>query len=51
MYGDFKPKFVKLYAQLRGEMVKALNEFHKESMDGTFPTEEYSFNKKVDING
>lgn len=51
MYGDFKPKFVKLYAQLRGEMVKALNEFHQESMDGTFPTEEYSFNKKVDING
>ena len=51
MYGDFKPKFVKLYAQLREEMVKALNEFHQESMDGTFPTEEYSFNKKVDITG
>lgn len=51
MYGNFKPKFVKLYAQLRGEMVKALNEFHTETEEGAFPTEEYSFNKKVDING
>lgn len=49
MYGDFKPKFVKLYAQLRGEMVDALNEFHKETEDGAFPTEEYSFNKKVEF--
>ena len=51
MYGNFKPKFVKLYAKLREEMVKALNEFHTETEEGAFPTEEYSFNKKVDING
>ncbi len=51
MYGNFKPKFVKLYAKLREEMVKALNEFHTETEEGAFPTEDYSFNKKVDING
>lgn len=49
MYGDFKPKFVKLYAHIREEMVRALNEFHKETEEGIFPSEEYSFNKKVEI--
>lgn len=49
MYGDFKPKFVKQYAQLRSVMVEALNEFHKETLDGTFPTPEFSFNKQVDL--
>ena len=27
MYGDFKPKFVKQFAHLRQEMVRALNQF------------------------
>ena len=49
MYGDFKPKFVKQYAQAREVMVAGLNEFHKETIDGQFPTPEYSFNKSVDI--
>jgi len=49
MYGDFKPKFVKQYAQLRKAMVEALNEFHRETQEGLFPTEEYSFNKEVEI--
>ena len=49
MYGDFKPKFVKQYANLRAQMVEALNAFHVETLDGTFPTPEFSFNKKVDI--
>jgi 3-methyl-2-oxobutanoate hydroxymethyltransferase len=48
MYGNFKPKFVKLYANLWQEMVAALNEFHEESISGAFPSEEYSFNKKVE---
>jgi len=47
MYGDFKPKFVKQFAQLRQEMVRALNQFHSESLDGQFPSEEYCFNKEV----
>lgn len=49
MYGDFKPKFVKQFAQIRAEMVKGLNLFHEESVSGAFPTPEYSFNKAVDI--
>jgi len=47
MYGDFKPKFVKQYAQIRKAMVEGLNEFHKESLDGSFPSPEFSFNAKV----
>jgi 3-methyl-2-oxobutanoate hydroxymethyltransferase len=49
MYGDFKPKFVKQFAQLRTEMVKGLNLFHAETLNGQFPTPEYCFNKDVDI--
>ena len=51
MFGDFKPKFVKCFANVRQIMIDALNQFHKESLDGTFPTEEYSFNKEVEIPG
>ena len=49
MYGDFKPKFVKIFANIRQEMVKGLNQFHEESVSGEFPSKEYSFNKKVEI--
>lgn len=49
MYSDFKPKFVKHFAKVREEMVKGLNLFHSESLEGTFPSKEYSFNKAVDI--
>ncbi|MBQ9180150.1 MAG: 3-methyl-2-oxobutanoate hydroxymethyltransferase [Firmicutes bacterium] len=49
MYGDFKPKHAKFYAEVRKVMVDALNEFHKETQDGSFPTEENSFNKQVDL--
>lgn len=49
MYGDFKPKFVKQYAQIRQAMVDALNEFHHETSEGLFPTPEYSFNKDVQL--
>ena len=49
MYGEFKPKFVKQYAQLRKVMVEALNEFHRETIEGQFPSPEYCFNKEVDI--
>jgi 3-methyl-2-oxobutanoate hydroxymethyltransferase len=48
MYGDFRPKFVKAYADLRTAMVEALNAFHRETADGRFPTSEYSFNAKVE---
>lgn len=48
MYGEFKPKFVKLFKNIRKEMVEGLNEFHKETIEGTFPSDEYSFNAKVE---
>lgn len=47
MYGDFKPKFVKQFAQIRTAMVEGLNQFHKETLDGSFPSPEFSFNAKV----
>ncbi len=49
MYDGFKPKFVKQYAQIRTVMVEALNEFHRETISGEFPTPEFSFNKEVDL--
>lgn len=49
MYGDFKPKFVKHFAHIRKAMVDGLNAFHQETLDGTFPSPEYSFNKQVEI--
>ena len=49
MYGDFKPKFVKQFAQIRKAMVDGLNAFHKETLNGSFPSPEFSFNKQVDI--
>lgn len=48
MYGDFKPKFVKQFANIRKEMVDGLNQFHKESISGIFPSKEYCFNKEVE---
>ena len=49
MYGNFKPKFVKLYANIREQMIAGLNAFHEESLSGEFPTPEYSFNKAVEL--
>jgi len=48
MYGEFKPKFVKQFADIRKAMVDGLNQFHKESLEGEFPSAEYSFNAKVE---
>ncbi|MDR1677650.1 MAG: 3-methyl-2-oxobutanoate hydroxymethyltransferase [Deltaproteobacteria bacterium] len=48
LFGDFKPKFVKHYAQLRKPMVDALNQFYDETVGGTFPTPEYSYNVPVE---
>lgn len=48
MYGEFQPKFVKQFADIRKEMIKGLNEFHRQSVNGEFPTDEYSFNTEVE---
>jgi 3-methyl-2-oxobutanoate hydroxymethyltransferase len=37
------PRFVKRYADLRGELLRATQEFATEVRDGTFPTTEHSF--------
>jgi len=49
MYGDFKPKFVKQFAQVRKAMMDGLNAFHQETVTGTFPSEEYCFNREMEI--
>lgn len=49
MYNGFKPKFVKHFANIRQQMVAGLNQFHEESIAGTFPDESTSFNKPVEI--
>jgi 3-methyl-2-oxobutanoate hydroxymethyltransferase len=48
LFKDLKPKFVKHYAELRQPMVDALNAFYDDTVAGTFPTAEYSYNAKVE---
>ena len=48
MYPGFEAKFVKRYANIRKQMIDAVNEFHRESISGEFPSEEYSYNKKIE---
>lgn len=43
MYDDFKPKFVKRYANINEDIRKAVKQYRKEVKDGDFPSEEYSF--------
>lgn len=40
---DFKPRFVKKYAELGDMAVKAMQEYAKEVEEGTFPAEEHTF--------
>lgn len=49
MYGDFKPKFVKRFANIRKDMINGLNLFNKETISGEFPSVDFSFNKAVDL--
>ena len=46
LFGDFKPKFAKRYADIGGQVVEALRTFDREVRDGTFPDEEHSFTMK-----
>jgi 3-methyl-2-oxobutanoate hydroxymethyltransferase len=43
IFQEFKPKFVKRYANLREEALRALREFVTEVREGEFPTAEYSY--------
>jgi len=46
LFERFVPKFVKQYAQIGQDIVKALSEFDKEVKTGTFPDEEHSYHIK-----
>lgn len=46
MYSDFKPKFVKQYAQLGETMKSAFRAYIDEVKSGTFPSQEHTF--KID---
>ncbi|RYZ33333.1 MAG: 3-methyl-2-oxobutanoate hydroxymethyltransferase, partial [Myxococcaceae bacterium] len=43
MNPDFKPKFVKRFANLHGNITEAANTYFSEVRAGTFPDEEHSF--------
>jgi 3-methyl-2-oxobutanoate hydroxymethyltransferase len=43
MSGDFKPKFVKTYAQLGEQIADAFQEYKKEVCDGSFPDSDHSY--------
>jgi len=46
LYGEFKPKFAKRYADLGPVIVEALRRFDAEVREGTFPDAEHSFTMK-----
>lgn len=46
MYGGFKPKFVKVFANVGELMREGVKEYIKETKEGTFPAEEHCF--KID---
>ncbi len=46
LFGDFKPKFAKRYAELGPIVVEALQRYDREVRDGTFPDAEHSFTMK-----
>jgi 3-methyl-2-oxobutanoate hydroxymethyltransferase len=43
LFTEFKPKFVKRYAELGEEAVRAVEDFVKEVKEGKFPSEEHSY--------
>ena len=46
LYGDFKPKFAKRYADIGAQVTDALRAFDAEVRAGTFPDAEHSFTMK-----
>ncbi|MCK4519464.1 MAG: 3-methyl-2-oxobutanoate hydroxymethyltransferase, partial [Candidatus Omnitrophica bacterium] len=43
LYGGFKPKFVKQYADLSGDIQSAVTAFKNDVEEGRFPTKDFSF--------
>lgn len=46
LFGEFKPKFAKRYAELGPIVIEALRAYDREVRDGTFPDAEHSFTMK-----
>src|SRR5205823_10105061 len=46
LYGDFKPKFAKRFADIGSAVVEALREYDRDVRAGTFPDDEHSFTMK-----
>ncbi|TME59590.1 MAG: 3-methyl-2-oxobutanoate hydroxymethyltransferase, partial [Chloroflexi bacterium] len=46
LYGEFKPKFAKRYADIGAAVTSALRDFDREVREGSFPTDEHSFTMK-----
>lgn len=49
LYGGFKPKFVKHFANLGDMMKEAFAEYSKEVKEGTFPADEHTFAISDDV--
>jgi 3-methyl-2-oxobutanoate hydroxymethyltransferase len=49
IYDRFKPKFVKQYAQLGAQAVKAIQEYNQEVKAGKFPAAEHTFNLSDEV--
>lgn len=49
MYGGFKPKFVKQYANIGEQMKKAFSDYICQTANGEFPAEEHTFTISDDI--
>jgi len=49
MNPDFKPKFVKRYADLHGHITEAAGTFFSEVRSGAFPDDEHSFKSNKNI--
>lgn len=43
LLGDFRPKFVKSYVDLRSIISQAVEQYIKEVKEGVFPSEQHSF--------
>ena len=48
LYGDFKPKMVKQFCNLRPQIVRGLNDYRAECADRSFPGPEHSFAAKFE---
>lgn len=51
MFSDFKPKFVKRFANVGEIMKTAFEEYHNEVQNGTFPAQEHEYDISDDVIG